>query len=87
MENSLYDAYEAADVDATRLNLKQKEYLDKIFSLVVKVCVINEESVNILAHELKRIARDIIDDPIFSGYPEQEEGEFVEYIPGNVEPS
>ena len=85
MENSLYDAYEIAGVDETRLNVKQREYLDKIFAIAVKVCLINDEPVSILSHELKQMVRDIIDDPIFSGYPDQGEGEFVEYIPGNAE--
>ncbi len=85
MENSLYDAYEVAGVDETQLNLKQKEYLEKIFAIAVKICVLNGEPISVLSHELKQIARDILDDPIFSGYLEQGEGEFVEYIPANME--
>ena len=83
MENSLYDAYEVAGVDETGLNVKQKEYLDKIFAIAAKVCILNDEPINILYHELQKIARDILDDPIFSGYPDQGEDEFVEYIPGS----
>jgi len=82
MENSLLDAYEAAETDRTRLNPKQREYLDKIFALAVKVCILNEESIRILSHELKAIARDIQDDPVFSEFPQQDTGEFSEYIPG-----
>lgn len=83
MENSLYDAYEIAGVDLSQVNLKQKEYLEKIFAMAVKVCVLNEEPLSILSHELKQIARDIISDPVFSGYSGQGEDEFVEYFPGN----
>jgi hypothetical protein len=83
MENSLFDAYEASGTDRSLLNQKQREYLDKIFSMAVKVCILNEEPISILSHELKAIARDVEQDPIFSQYPMPDEaGEFSEYIPG-----
>ena len=82
MENSLYDAYQVAGTDRAALNPKQREYLDKIFSMALKVCILNEEPISILSHELKTIARDIETDPIFIERPIPDTAEFLEYIPG-----
>ncbi len=84
MENLLIEAYELAETDWTKLNKKQKKYLDNIFGMVVKACILNEESILILTHELKEIARDIKEDPIFSDYLNQNDVEFSEYVPGNA---
>jgi hypothetical protein len=82
MDDLLLEAYVAAETDRTRLNPKQREYLDKIFALALKVCILNEEPIMILSHELKSIARDIEQDPIFVDRSILQPGEFSEYIPG-----
>ncbi len=82
MENALIDAYEVSGTDRTKLNQKQREYLDKIFSMAVKACILSDEPIAILSHELKSIARDIEQDPLFYNCSVQDADEFSEYIPG-----
>jgi hypothetical protein len=83
---SLVDAYELTNTDWTQLNPKQREYLDKIFGMVVKICILIDEPISLLTHELREIANDIKGDPIFNSSVDEGEGEevFSEYIPGNI---
>ena len=48
MEGDLLEAYELARIDRDKLNQKQREYLDKIFSLAVKFSIVSEEPLEIL---------------------------------------
>jgi hypothetical protein len=84
MDISLVDAYELTNTDLTQLNPKQKEYLDKIFAMAVKICILIDEPISILTFELKEIADCIKTDPIFDGYVDNSEEDFSEFIPGNV---
>ena len=84
MDISLVDAYELTNTDWTQLNPKQKEYLDKIFGMAVKICILIDEPLSILTHELREIAENIKTDPIFNSYVVNSEENFSEFIPGNV---
>lgn len=84
MENLLLEAYKLSETDRDKLNENQKRYLDKIFRIIIKICILNEESISILTNELRDIAKDIKDDPIFSDYSVQSDAEFSEFIPGSV---
>ena len=49
MDISLVDAYELTNTDWTQLNPKQKEYLDKIFAMAVKICILIDEPLSVLS--------------------------------------
>ena len=83
MDISLVDAYEMTDTDWTKLNPKQIEYLDKIFGMAVKMCILFDEPLSILGHELKEIANGVKKDPIFTTYKENIDEDFSEFIPGS----
>ena len=84
MDISLVDAYELTNTDWTQLDPRRREYLDKIFGMVVKMCILIDEPISIMTHELREIAKDIKEDPIFDRYIEDDEDDYSEFIPGNV---
>ena len=51
--------------------------------MAVKICIIFDEPLGILAHELRDIADRIKKDPIFTTYKERIDEDFSEFIPGN----
>jgi len=84
MDNFLLEAYQLSETDRDKLNENRRRYLDKIFRIIIKVCILNEESISILTNELRDIAKDIKEDQIFSDYIVQNEAEFSEFIPGSA---
>ena len=81
MEIDLMEAYDLTRIDRKQLNEKQIQYLDKIFRIAIKFSIISEEPLEILALDLREIAQDIKEDPIFLSYSLEEESDFSEYDP------
>ena len=81
MDIDLMEAYDLAQIDRNQLNEKQTHYLDKIFKMAIKVSIISEEPLEIMALDLREIAHDIRQDPIFLGFPVEEASDFSEYDP------
>jgi len=81
MEIDLMEAYDLARVDRNELSEKQIFYLDKIFIMAIKFSIISEEPLEIMALDLREIAQDIIEDPIFVSYPVDDESDFEEFDP------
>ena len=85
MDNDLLEAYGLAQIDRDELSYKQREYLDKIFSLAIKFSIISEEPLESFTLDLRQIAQDILKDPIFTDYDRGEsESDFSEFDPTNV---